>query len=48
MARNPKLLHTRKLINHIQINDPNKPVSIYFDVCATITENTRPWGNCGG
>jgi hypothetical protein len=31
-----------KLINLTQVNDPNKPVSIYFDVCATIAKNTRP------
>jgi hypothetical protein len=30
------------LINHTQDNDPNKPVSIYFDVCATIAENIMP------
>jgi hypothetical protein len=23
-------------------------VSIYFDVCAAIAENTGPWGKCGG
>jgi hypothetical protein len=34
-----------KLINLTQVNDPNKPVSIYFDVCATIAKNTRPLGN---
>jgi hypothetical protein len=31
-----------KLINHSQVNDPNKPVSIYFDVCAPIAQNTGP------
>jgi hypothetical protein len=29
-----------KLINHTQVNDPNKSVSIYFDVCAAIAKNT--------
>jgi hypothetical protein len=29
------------------VNDPKKPVSTYFDVCAAIAENTGPWGNCG-
>jgi hypothetical protein len=24
-----------------------KPVSIYFDVCATIAKNTTIWGHCG-
>jgi hypothetical protein len=24
-----------------------KPVSIYFDVCATIAENTTIWDHCG-
>jgi hypothetical protein len=31
-----------KLVKPTQVNDPNKPVSIYFDVCATIAKNTRP------
>jgi hypothetical protein len=37
-----------KLINCSQVNDPNKLVSIYFNVCAAIAKNTRPWGNCSG
>jgi hypothetical protein len=37
---------TGKLINHTQVNDPNKPVSIYFDVCAAIAANTWPYSNC--
>jgi hypothetical protein len=39
--------NTGKLVNRIWVNDPNKPMSIYFDVCATVAENTGPWGNCG-
>jgi hypothetical protein len=39
---------TEALINCTWVNDPNKHVSIYFDVYATITESMRPWGNCGG
>jgi hypothetical protein len=35
-----------KLIKHTQVNDCNKPVSIYFDVCTAVAENTGPWGNC--
>jgi hypothetical protein len=33
---------TSGLVNHTQVNDPNKPVSIYFDVCAAIAKNTGP------
>jgi hypothetical protein len=35
---------TGKFINSIQVNDPNKPVPVYFDVCAAIAENTGLWG----
>jgi hypothetical protein len=42
MARGPNFTSTEKLINHTQVNDPNEPVSIYFDVCAAIAKNTRP------
>jgi hypothetical protein len=41
MARGLKLHQTGKLINHTQVNDPNKPVSLYFDECGTIAKNTR-------
>jgi hypothetical protein len=41
-------ISTGKLINHTQVNDPNKPASIYFDVCATIAKNTGPSDNCWG
>jgi hypothetical protein len=37
-----------KLVNRTQGIDPNKPVSMYYDMCAAIAENTRPSGNCGG
>jgi hypothetical protein len=40
--------NTEKLVNHTQVNDPNKPMSIYFELCATIAKNTGPWGNCWG
>jgi hypothetical protein len=40
--------NTGNLFNRTWIKDPNKPVSIYFDVCVSIAENTGPWGNCGG
>jgi hypothetical protein len=33
---------TGKLINCTWVNDPKKPVSIYFDACAAIAENTGP------
>jgi hypothetical protein len=39
---------TGDLINHTRVSDPNKPVSIYFDVCAAIAKNTATWGYCGG
>jgi hypothetical protein len=37
-----------KLVKPTQVNDPNKPVSIYFNVCTAIAENSGHWGNCGG
>jgi hypothetical protein len=39
---------TGKLINHIWINEPNKPVSIYFNSCATIAKNTGPGASVVG
>jgi hypothetical protein len=47
MARGLKLHQQWKLINHTWVNDPNKPVSIYFDVCAAIAENIRLWKTVG-
>jgi hypothetical protein len=39
------------LINHTRVNDPNKPVSIYFGVCTAIAKNPSTWVrmgfNCG-
>jgi hypothetical protein len=47
MARGQSFTSTGKLINHTRVNDPNKPVSIYVDVCPAIAKNTGPgqlWG----
>jgi hypothetical protein len=39
------------LINHTRVSDPNKPVSIYFDVSATTAKSPSTWvrmgSNCG-
>jgi hypothetical protein len=42
MARGPNFDNIGKLDNCTLVNDPNKPVSIYFDVCAVIAMNTGP------
>jgi hypothetical protein len=42
MAEVQSFTSTGKLINYTQVKDPNKPVSIYFDECATIAKNSRP------
>jgi hypothetical protein len=35
----------RDLINHTQVFNPNKPVSVFFDVCTAIGQDSR---GCGG
>jgi hypothetical protein len=37
-----------KLVNCTQVNDPNKSVSVFYDVCVAIAENTRPGATVGG
>jgi hypothetical protein len=39
--------NTGDLIDCTKVSDYNKPVPLYFDVCAVIAKTTTIWGHCG-
>jgi hypothetical protein len=47
MARSPKLSQRWEPHQWTRVSNPNKPVTIYFDVYAIIAKNTAIRGYCG-